>query len=239
MATLIERLRPHQGKLLFITVATFFSFLAYELYHAPVTGLENKFIYLLQTYGYIILFAWSILEGEMGLIMGGILSHTGDMSVTIAIFVAGLGGFAGDQIYFYIGRFNKGYIQRKLRSQRRKFAIAHWMLKKYGWPIIFIQRYMYGLRTVIPMSIGITKYSGKKFALINLISAWCWAALTIIPAYLLGEEILELLEWAKQHWYLALPLAGAFLLTVLYTFNRLEKKLLEKKHARRTTTATL
>jgi membrane protein DedA with SNARE-associated domain len=232
MKYLFQTIRRHQGKILFVVVVTFFSFLAFNLYHAPVEGLENKFIYLLRQYGYIILFAWSILEGEMGLIMGGILSHTGDMDVFMAIFVAGLGGFAGDQIYFYIGRFNKSYIHRKLRSQRRKFAIAHWMLKRYGWPIIFVQRYMYGLRTVIPMSIGITKYSGKKFAFINLLSAWVWAAITIVPAYLLGEEILQVLEWAKAHWYLALPLAGTFLFAVFYTFNRLENQLLEKKHAR-------
>jgi membrane protein DedA with SNARE-associated domain len=232
MEKFFKAIQPHQGKLLFLVVAIFFSFLGVELYHAPVSGFEQKFIYLLKEYGYIILFAWSILEGEMGLIMGGLLSHTGDMNVYIAIFIAGLGGFAGDQIYFYIGRFNKGYIQRKLRSQRRKFAIAHLLLKKYGWPIIFVQRYMYGLRTVIPMSIGITKYSGKKFAFINLISAWAWAAITIIPAYLLGEEILKVLEWAKEHWYFALPIAGTFLFGVLTYFKRLENQLLEKKNAR-------
>jgi len=195
---------------------------------------EAFFLELLKEYGYIILFLWSILEGEMGLIMGGIMSHTGDMNVGGAIFIAGLGGFAGDQIYFYIGRFNKNYIHRKLRKQRRKFAIAHLLLKKYGWPIIFVQRYMYGLRTVIPMSIGITKYSGRKFALINLLSAWVWAAVTIIPAYLLGNEILEVLAWAKAHWYFALPLAGLFLYGIYTYFTRLEQQLLEKKNARET-----
>ena len=200
--------------------------------------MEEFFLELLKEYGYIILFVWSILEGEMGLIMGGIMSHTGDMNVAGAIFIAGLGGFAGDQIYFYIGRFNKGYIHRKLRKQRRKFAIAHLLLKKYGWPIIFVQRYMYGLRTVIPMSIGITKYSGKKFALINLLSAWVWAAVTILPAYLLGEEILNVLAWAKAHWYLALPLAGAFLYGIYSYFTKLEQQLLEKKNARQTAQPT-
>ena len=57
--------------------------------------MEEFFLELLKEYGYIILFLWSVLEGEMGLIMGGIMSHTGDMNVYIAIFVAGLGGFAG------------------------------------------------------------------------------------------------------------------------------------------------
>lgn len=194
--------------------------------------MEELFIGWLKEYGYVILFLWSILEGEMGLIMGGILSHTGDMQYAITVFVAGLGGFTGDQFYFYIGRFNKGMIQRKLHKQRRKFAIAHLLLKKYGWPIIFLQRYMYGLRTVIPMSIGITKYSGKKFALINLISAWVWAAITVTPAYYFGQEILVFLAYAKAHWYFALPLAGGFLYAVLRYFHQLEQHFLQKRSGR-------
>jgi membrane protein DedA with SNARE-associated domain len=194
--------------------------------------MEEYFIGLLREYGYVILFIWSIIEGEMGLIMSGIMSHTGDMDYFLSIFVAGLGGFTGDQIYFYIGRFNKNFIQRKLHKQRRKFAIAHLLLKKYGWPIIFVQRYMYGLRTVIPMSIGITKYSAKKFALINLISAWLWAAITITPAYIYGAEILKFLAFAKQHWYFALPIAGGFLYGVYAYFQKLERHFLLKRHDR-------
>jgi membrane protein DedA with SNARE-associated domain len=184
---------------------------------------------LLVEYGYIILFCWSILEGEIGLILGGILCYTGDLNLYIAIFVAGLGGFVGDQIYFYIGRYNKGYIQRNLRSQRRKFALAHLLLKKYGWPIIFVQRYMYGMRTVIPMAIGITRYDAKMFALINLISAWCWAAITIVPTYILGEEILQLFFIAKEHWYFALPFAFIFAGSIMYYFNKATKKTFEKQ----------
>jgi len=196
--------------------------------------MEDLFIGWLKDYGYVILFLWSIIEGEMGLIMGGIMAHTGDMNYFLTIFIAGLGGFTGDQIYFYIGRMNKGLIQRKLYTQRRKFAIAHLLLKKHGWPIIFLQRYMYGLRTVIPMSIGITKYSAKKFAIINLISAWVWAAITITPAYIYGDEILSLLAVAKEHWYLALPLAGAFLYGIHTYFKKLERYFLDKRNNRST-----
>lgn len=194
--------------------------------------MEELFIGWLKEYGYIILFLWSILEGEMGLVMGGIMTHTGDMNYLMAIFVAGLGGFTGDQLYFYIGRFNKGFIQRKLHSQRRKFAIAHLLLKKYGWPIIFVQRYMYGLRTVIPMAIGITKYPGKNFAFINLLSAWAWAAITITPAYFFGAEILKLLAFAKAHWYFALPFAGTVLYGVHTYFLKMEEYFLNKRRHR-------
>lgn len=217
-------LRNNSGKILFVVVALFVVFLGYNLYQAPVEGIENRFIYLLKTYGYVILFAWSILEGEAGLIMAGLLSHTGDMNMYMAIFIAGLGGFAGDQIYFYTGRFNKAYVHKKFKGQRRKFALAHILLQKYGWPIIFVQRYMYGMRTIIPISIGLTRYSAKTFAFINLISAWCWAAITIVPTWYFGEEILIVLKWAKEHWYYALPFALIMGGSIIYYFHVMTKK---------------
>jgi len=185
---------------------------------------EELFIELIKEYGYIILFLWSILEGEMGLIMGGLLCHTGDMTLGIAIVVAGLGGFVGDQIYFYIGRYNKGYIQRKMYSQRRKFALAHLLLKKYGWPIIFVQRFLYGLRTIIPISIGLTRYSAKMYAFINFLSGFVWASITIVPVYIYGEEILGMFNWVKEHFYVMIPLAVIMIGTLFWYFHTKTKK---------------
>lgn len=196
--------------------------------------MEHLFIEWLKEYGYIVLFGWSILEGELGLVMAGIMSHTGDMLLPIALLFGALGGFVGDQIYFYIGRYNKKYIHNKLRSQRRKFAIAHLLLIKYGWPIIFAQRYMYGMRTAIPMAIGLTHYSGRRFAVINLMSAFFWAAMTITPAYYFGEELLAVLAWIKSHWYFAIPLVFSIFWGISYLFSRIEKIFLEKRRERKT-----
>jgi membrane protein DedA with SNARE-associated domain len=227
----MEFIKNNSGKIITFIVLLFFSYLGYNLYNAPVEGLENKFIYLMKEYGYVILFAWSILEGEMGLIMGGILCHTGDMWVPMAIFVAGLGGFVGDQIYFYIGRYNKDYVHRTFKGQRRKFALAHLLLKKHGWPIIFVQRYMYGMRTIIPISIGLTRYNAKMFAFINLISAWCWAAITIIPAWYFGEEILKVLSIAKQYWYIAIPFALSIGIGIYLYFHKATAKKTKKRNS--------
>ena len=191
--------------------------------------MEELFITWMREYGYVILFFWSILEGESGLVMAGLFTHTGDMNLVTAIVVAGLGGFAGDQLYFYIGRFNKSYVHRKLRQQRRKLALAHLLLKKHGWPIIFLQRYLYGLRTVIPIAIGITGYSAKKYALINLVAALCWSSIIIIPVWYFGNEILGLIKWAKEHWYFALPFVAALIAVAYYYINALTDKTLKVK----------
>ncbi|MGP1562065.1 MAG: DedA family protein [Helicobacteraceae bacterium] len=190
--------------------------------------MEELFIEGIKRYGYFILFPWSIMEGEAGLVMAGLLCHTGDMNIFLAITVAALGGFTGDQIYFYLGRYNKKFILKKLTKQRRKFALAHLLLLKYGWSIIFFQRFIYGLRTVIPMSIGITRYDYRQYAFINLLSAFVWASLTIVPVYIFGEEILWLLNlikvFFKEHWYLALIFAGAVLFGLYKYLEKLTKR---------------
>jgi len=166
--------------------------------------MEETLINLLKEYGYIILFIWSIMEGEVGLIMAGILSFTGDMFIGYAIAVGALGGFIGDQIFFYLGRFNKKFINKEMKEHKRKFAKATLLLRKYGWFVVFIQRYLYGLRTIIPMAIGVTNYSSKKYAFINLISAIIWATITITLAYFFGEELLSLLNLLKEYKYFTL-----------------------------------
>lgn len=198
--------------------------------------MEAFFTNLLTEYSqwfYLIIFIWCIMEGELALIFAGVLAHHGHVNLYFAVFVAGLGAFCGDQIYFYIGRYNKKYIQKKLSSQRQKFAVAHLLLQRYGWPIIFIQRYMYGFRTVIPMSIGITRYNAKKFAIINLFSAWAWAAITILLAWYFGEEIWQLIQIAKEHWYIAAIVIIAFLAALMYGFKSIERQILQKRRMKK------
>lgn len=170
-----------------------------------------------------------MLEGELGLIMAGILSHTGDMNIFIAILVAAFGGFLGDQIFFYIGRFNRNFVQRKLSKHRRKFALATILLNKYGWYIIFIQRYMYGLRTIIPITIGTTKLCWKKFAIINLVSAFIWASTTITLAYIFGNLIITVLKYTKHHLHFLIPVA---LIAGWMALNHLNKISLRKSRTK-------
>jgi len=184
---------------------------------------EEHLVELLKKYGYIILFFWSIMEGETGLIMAGILSHTGDMNLWLAILVAALGGFIGDQIYFYLGRINKKWVLEELNAHRRKFAKARLLLRKYGGWVIFFQRFIYGMRTIIPMTIGVLGYDPKKYAIINLISAFVWASLTIIPAYYLGEELLSVIKWLKEHWYFGIMFV-AILWGILWYINKKEEE---------------
>lgn len=184
-------------------------------------------------YAYIVLFFWCVLEGEIALILAGIMAHDGHLNLTLAIIISTFGAFVGDQIYFYIGRYNKNFISSKLVSQRRKFAIANLLLKKYGWPVIFAQRYMYGLRTVIPISIGLTRYDAKKFFIINLISAFFWASITIIPSWYLGEYIWDIIALASKYWFFAIIIVAGFLFTIIYSIKKIENRVLNERKKRK------
>jgi membrane protein DedA with SNARE-associated domain len=193
---------------------------------------EATFIQWISTYGYAILFVWCILEGETALITAGIFSHTGDMNLALAIVAGALGGMAGDQFYFYIGRTNKNYIYKKLYKQRRKFAIAHMLLKQHGRKIVFLQRFLYGLRLVLPVSVGLTRYKWEQYILINSISSFLWATLYCGSAWLLGDEILALVAYAKSHWYFALPLLALFIGSIVLFFHKVEKHILISRSLR-------
>jgi membrane protein DedA with SNARE-associated domain len=189
--------------------------------------MEAHLLEWMHQYGYAILFLWTILEGESGLVMAGLFVHTGDMALFNAIATAGVGAFVGDQLYYYVGRYKKAYVIQKFASQRRKFALAKLLLREYGVFIIFVQRYLYGLRTIIPLSIGLMGYSPRTFALINFISAWCWSALIIVPVWYFGNTILSLIAYVKAHWYVFAPIAlllfGSFLFYGMYRKKKVHK----------------
>lgn len=180
--------------------------------------METIIFELLKEYGYIILFILSIFEGELGLIFSGIMCFQTHMSLEIAIPIAILGGFLGDQIFFLIGRRNKKNIHNYLKKHKRKLALTHLLLKKYGIWLIFFQRYIYGMRSIIPLAIGLTKYSSRKFILVNLLSAMIWATSTILLAFFYGAELLSFFHSFKEI-ILFLIFSG-----ILFLFVRILKK---------------
>jgi len=201
-----------------------FSFLyGFEIESIKSFFSEDNLIHLLEKYGYIILFVWSIFEGETGLVMAGILSYTGSMNLGLSILVGALGGFTGDQIYFYLGKINKKWILEEFKTHKRKFARARLLIKKFGAWVIFLQRFIYGMRTIIPMTIGLSGYDVRKFAIINFFSAIVWAGVTIIPSYFFGDKLLEVLKWLKHHWYIGIT--GFIILILIFSYiNKKEDK---------------
>jgi membrane protein DedA with SNARE-associated domain len=74
-----------------------------------------------------------------------------------------------------------------IKKHRRKLALSHILMKKYGDKIIIIKKFIYGLKTLIPIAVGLTKYPLVKFNIINLIAAIIWALSLGYGSYYAGE----------------------------------------------------
>ena len=176
---------------------------------------------LIQDWGYVALFLYSFGGGFVGLVFAGVLSYAGDLNIYISILVAGLSNFLGDQFLFFLARKNKNYAKDMMSKYGRKIALAHLMMKKYGSFVVFIQKYIYGIKTLIPLAMGITKYSALKFTIFNAMAAILWACVIGYASFTAGEYILNLSEDFK---YVGLFTVVVIFLLITYTFKKIEKK---------------
>jgi membrane protein DedA with SNARE-associated domain len=113
--------------------------------------------------------------------------------------VAGVANFLGDQFLFYLTVFNKDLTDGILKNYRRKIAYTKLLLKKFGWVAIFLQKYIYGVKTLIPIVIGLAKYDAKKFIIFNFLATIVWAVVVGYVSFTLGEVLLTLNDEFKYY----------------------------------------
>lgn len=171
----------------------------------------------LTTYGYLILFAYSFSGGMIGIIAAGVLSYMGKLDIVACIVVAAIGNTVGNAFLFYMGRYNKAALAPFLKKHRRKLALTHLMLKKQGDKIIFIQKFIYGLKSLVPIAIGFTRYPQAKFHLINAIAAIFWALILGISSYQAGEILVRAATFVSDKPLLA-PLVLLIVLGSLWLY---------------------
>ncbi|RMR14702.1 DedA protein, partial [Pseudomonas savastanoi pv. glycinea] len=114
------------------------------------TMLQN----FLNEFGYFALFLGTFFEGETILVLAGFLAFRGYMDLNIVILVAFCGSYAGDQLWYFMGRKHG----RKLLARKPRWQLmgdkALRLVRKHPdiWVLSF--RFVYGLRTVMPVAIG-------------------------------------------------------------------------------------
>lgn len=178
----------------------------------------------LSTYGYIILFLYSLGGGMVAIIAAGVLSYTGQMDLTISIIVAATANTLGDTLLFYMSRYNRAQMMPYIIKHRRKVALSNLLMKKYGDKIIFFQKFVYGIKTLIPLTIGLTKYSFTKFNILNAISAIIWSIGLGLASYTAGEPLMRAAGFIGDNpWTMPLVIGSLFGLLWLY-FQKATKK---------------
>ncbi|MBL0687472.1 MAG: DedA family protein [Sulfurospirillum sp.] len=177
----------------------------------------EEIINSLSTYGYIILFLYTLGGGMVAIIAAGVLSYAGKMDLHTSIAVAFIANALGDSLLFYISRNNKSQIMPYLRKHKRKLALSHVLMKNYGDKIIFFQKFFYGIKTLIPMGIGMTNYPIIKFNILNFISAFFWAIILGYLSYWAGEPLVGVFDYLSIYPWMT-PLMLVSLLGILWYY---------------------
>ncbi|MDD5385790.1 MAG: DedA family protein [Sulfuricurvum sp.] len=157
----------------------------------------------LATYGYAVVFLYSLGGGFLALLGAGVLSFMGKMDITLSITIAFIANFIGDGLLFYMARYHKREMMEYLSKHKRKLAFSHLLLKRRGSWIIVIKKFIYGLKTLIPLAVGLSKYSFLKFSLYNALGAFIWAIVVGGLSYLFGGALIEGYKMVSDKPYLA------------------------------------
>jgi len=164
---------------------------------------------LVSTYGYPALLIGTFLEGETILVIAGFLVHRGYLELPWVIVFAFLGTFAGDQLYFWLGRTKGANFLMRRPSYRVRVEKAQNLLEKHQKLIILGFRFVYGLRAVTPFAIGMSNIKAKQFIGLNAIGAIVWAMIVGSGGYLFGNA-LEIIIGDIKHYELEILAAMIF-----------------------------
>lgn len=148
----------------------------------------------LATYGYVVLFFYSLGGGMLAIIAAGILSAQGSLELWLCIAVAFVANAVGDSILFYIGRYNKSAIIPYLKGQERKLSYCSLLVRKNGSWLVFLQKFIYGVKTLVPIAMGLARYSFFKFSILNIFASFIWALALGLGSYYLGDTLAKIIE---------------------------------------------
>jgi len=150
-------------------------------------------------FGYPALVVGLLLEGETMLILGAFLAHRGYLNLPLVILIGWLVSFGSDQFFFWMGRIKGSQFLERQPSWNSHVEKARSMLSRNpNWLFLGI-RFMYGLRTVLPFVIGMSKLDPKKFVPLNLIGALLWALTFSLAGKLIGHLMEAILEDVREH----------------------------------------
>ena len=163
-----------------------------------------------QSYGYVAVAVGTFLEGESVLLIAGAAAAHGQLSMPIVIALATLASFLGDQLYFLVGRRYGATLLARYPSLQPRAARVTGLLDRHHLPLILSIRFLYGLRIVGPMAIGMSRVSWSRFVLLNGLAAVLWALLIAGAGYGTGQALVYLLQTvdADELWGLLLLLVG-------------------------------
>lgn len=187
---------------------------------------------LIDTYGYAAVLVGAFLEGETILALAGLAAYRQYLDFRVVVVIALVAGFAGDQVYFWLGRRKGQQILRRFPNAQQRADRFDALLARWHAPLIVAIRFMYGFRIVGPVLLGMGRVPAWKFVVFNFIGAAIWAPLIAGLGYLFGNVIEALLDDLRDVELLAF---GALVLIGLASFlvHHIRTRRIEAANTRR------
>ena len=112
---------------------------------------------IIKLYGIYAVFALCTVEGDITLLLSGVMAHSGffgEYSFFKVVFFGTLGGLVGDGFAYMIGR-----LFHETVKEYRFYQLAHprieRLVQKFGGFAIIISKYIYGIRAAMCLFYGI------------------------------------------------------------------------------------
>jgi len=154
------------------------------------------FLYdLIGQYGLYAVFVLAMIEGDITLLLAGVLAHShffGPYSFLGVLLWGTLGGAASDNIAYLLGRsFGKGI--RNVRFYRAAQPRMERLTKKFGGLSIFLSKYIYGLRWASCIFYGVGRMSYLRFVLLSLGSCFIWVLVLSGAGYFFSGAVIGII----------------------------------------------
>jgi membrane protein DedA with SNARE-associated domain len=200
-------------------------------------GLFDFVTNLLITYGYLVIFLGAALDnfglpasGDVVMFAGGFFANGGQVALAPVMLAGFAGALATDNTVYWIGRLGgRPVLDRILKVRVLSFLLDAKSLGKveryfreHGGKTVFLGRFGPGLRSMTPLSAGVSRMKYLYFLPYNLAAATTWAILTVTVGYAFGEYWDELLQVAHSVGYGFVALVVLFV--VIYALRRWAKK---------------
>lgn len=154
------------------------------------------------------------------LLATGALLGTGTLEPGPIVIAAIAGAIVGDAVGFWLSRaYGPNLVRRMLpRSQRRHYARALLLFRRFGWAAVFFGRFLGPVRAVAPLVAGVARMRERHFQAANIASALVWAPLLLLPGYAAARGAEE--AGMEDHHLLIAGLLAAKLTVVWFLVKR-------------------
>ena len=159
-------------------------------------------------YGYVMVVAGVIVEGDATLVAASILAHRGYLALGVVMALGAVTSLTMNQVYFWLGRRHGVERVEKVDGRPLFRNIVHHTRKHAIW-LVLLSRFVFGFRMAIPMTVGALGMSGIRFLIADTCGAVIWAVTMSLTGYLAGGvgEFLLSNEWVVAAIVVGLTLA--------------------------------